>query len=129
MKPHRRESLQTAANPDARHDYLVDVATSTPDGTRLWLRYVPDREVLDTTSVRGYVYALPQLGLEALALTVIDDLANELVPRWVEVIAERTSPVLHRVTIEDRQPDWDNVALLNRLPPLPEEPDQDVRVI
>lgn len=114
MTSHRREILTTAANPDARHDYLVEMTAELGDGTRLRLRYVPDRDVLEPTAARAYIDALPAMGLEALALAVLDDLSNELVPRWVEVRAERADPLGHVVTIEDRQPAWNNPELLAR---------------
>jgi 7-cyano-7-deazaguanine reductase len=46
---------------------------------------------------------------------VLDDLNNELVPRWVELTVERDAPLPHRVVIEDRQPNWDNPQLMARL--------------
>lgn len=114
MNNRNREHLRCARNPDPRHDYVVDLAAATPDGTRLWIRYVPDRDVLEPGEVRSYIDTLPSQGLEALALTVMDDLLNQAVPRWIEVQAERTDPLPHRVTVEDCQPTWSNPALLAR---------------
>jgi len=37
------------------------------------------------------------------------------VPRWVQIVAARTGGTDHQVIIEDRQPKWDNPALLARL--------------
>lgn len=114
---HRREHLTTAPNPDARHDYLVELQGNPMPGTRLTVRYVPDRLILTPPGFTAYLPALAALpdGLEALALAVLDDLNNELVPRWAEVTAERTEPLPHRTVVEDRQPAWDNPALLTRL--------------
>lgn len=114
---HRRDHLTTAPSPDARHDYLVELSGEPVAGTRLTVRYVPDRLILTPPGFIAYLPALAGLegGLEALALGALDDLNNELVPRWAEITAERTAPLPHRVVVEDRQPSWDNPALLARL--------------
>lgn len=111
----RRALLAVLPTPDARHDYLVALTAEPAPGTRLHLRYVPDRHVLDPAALPAYAAALPAQGLEALAVAVLDDLNNELVPRWVEVTAERDAPLPHRVVIEDRQPMWDNPHLFARM--------------
>ncbi|TWA87755.1 hypothetical protein FBZ83_101621 [Azospirillum brasilense] len=116
---HRREFLTTAANPDARHDYLVELHGEPAPGIRLTLRYVPDRAVGTPDGVAAYLGALfdtaAAAGPEALAVAVLDDLNNELIPRWVEITVERSLPVPHRVVIEDRQPGWDNPHLFSRM--------------
>ncbi|PWC31154.1 hypothetical protein [Azospirillum sp. TSO35-2] len=113
----RRERLTTRPSPDPRHDYLVELRGEPMPGTRLTLRLVPDRLVPDPAGVVAYLATFADVaeGLEALALAVLDDLNNELVPRWVEVTVERDAPLPHRVVIEDRQPTWDNPQLLGRL--------------
>ena len=111
---HRRDRLTTAANPDARHDYLVTLTGAPQPGTRLELRYVPDRWVIDPAGFAAYLAGpadLPE-GLEALALAVLDDVGNEAVPRWAEVRTERAG---HRVVVEERQPGWDNPHLFGRM--------------
>ena len=55
--------------------------------------------------------------LEQLAIAVLEDINNEVVPRWVQIVATRDSggETEQHVLIEDRQPKWDNAALLARL--------------
>jgi len=109
----RRDTLLTGPSPDPRHDYLVELsATAGPLALRV--RYVPDRLILDPASLLHHLPALSG-SPEAVALGLLDDLANELVPRWVEVVATATDPLPHRVAVEDRQPGWDNPYLLARL--------------
>ncbi|WP_207455123.1 hypothetical protein [Azospirillum sp. SYSU D00513] len=112
-----RDLLTTGANPDARHDYLVELSGEAMPGTALTVRYVPDRLVARADGFAAYLAALAGFdgGPEALALAVLDDLNNELVPRWAEVAVARTAPLPHRVTVEDRQPNWDNPHLFARM--------------
>jgi len=58
--------------------------------------------------------------LENLVTTILDDLQNELVPRWVRVQATLTLAINEPVeqqstTAEDGQPGWQNDAVLLRL--------------
>ncbi|CAO3436480.1 hypothetical protein [Azospirillum endophyticum] len=115
----RRERLSTRPSPDARHDFLMELRGEPQPGVRLTLRLVPDLLVPDPASVLSYLTEFGGFGggLEALAVAVLDDVNNELVPRWVEVTVESDAPLPHRVVIEDRQPTWDNPRLMERLPP------------
>lgn len=56
----------------------------------------------------------------ALAMALLGDFSNELVPRWIEivVVTESSGPAgerTHRVVLQDRQPKWRNDDLLSRL--------------
>lgn len=120
----RRALLLTAPNPNARLDYAATMA-----GRVVWarrqasvrLRYVPDRAVLDPDAFVQYLDAVsrtPAATLEALAIAVLADINDQLVPRWAEVAVAAvgtTRPDEHAVVIADRQPKWDNPALLARL--------------
>lgn len=116
----RRQALQCRANPNAGLDYLVTIEDGAGgSGWTVTLRYVPDRLLLDIASVRGYFALLGALecaGPEPLALTILEDINNEAVPRWVQVSCTAAGAPGHRVLVEDRQPSWDNPDLLARLP-------------
>ena len=114
----RRERLTTRPSPDARHDFLVELRGEPLPVVRLTLRLVPDLLVADPASVVAYLAEFAGFadGLEALAVAILDDVNNELVPRWVEVAVESDTPLPHRVVIEDRQPTWDNPRMF-ALPP------------
>ena len=123
----RRSRLATTANPDARHDYVVSLTAELQIGglgpaVSATLRYVPDRHVLQTPALASYVAAIEAMSwpsLETLATTVLADLNNELIPRWIHVrlatVGDDGAGIRHDVDIEDRQPSWDNERLIARL--------------
>jgi len=113
----RRVLLATTANPGVEHDLLVTLHQSVSPDRTVTVRYVPDRLVLDVAAGAPY-WRHPDLsGIatpEALAALVLDDFNNEVVPRWIEIEVAGPSHG-HRVAVSDRQPRWDNPALLDRL--------------
>ena len=123
----RRACLVTLANPAPWHDTLVrwtgtlagELAGELAGDCRLRLDYVPDRTVLTPESMSRYLAALeatPWTTLEALVAVILDDVNNQLVPRWVLVTATRqTDMTAHHAAACDGQPDWDRPALLDRL--------------
>lgn len=126
----RRGHLAVAPNPSPGSDYVVThlgrlgIAGQASEAA-LCLRYVPDRLILAGDAVEAYLAALGDQrwgSLEELAATAFDDLNNELVARWLHLSlsVERGAAnhhQAHRVTLEDRQPGWDNPDLLARLAP------------
>jgi 7-cyano-7-deazaguanine reductase len=117
----RQSRIETRRNPLPRVDYLCKVeGVVTSDGASVELRYVPDKLLLQMEAFGVYLAALPEPpSLESLAATLIDDLNNELVPRFLQVRVTSASDDLdrgHAVLMEDRRPRWDNPALLARLP-------------
>jgi len=113
--PERRATLTRRPNPDPRHDYVVELAAVAPDGLRVRVRYIPDREVLEAGGLARRLRVTTGSPPEMTALDLIDDLLNELLPRWVEVGVERDGPPAERVIVEERRPDWDNPELTRRL--------------
>ena len=122
----RRAALTSAPNPDPTHDYLVDLTgrvgrVEAPE-VLLKIRYVPSRLTLSPIGMEQYVTALHDeswTSLEALAITVLDDINTELAPRWVRVTAVRQFGISnlerHQVVIEDAEPTWHNRDLLDRV--------------
>jgi hypothetical protein len=126
----RRGHLLTRPNPSPGLDYVVThlgrlrLAGQAPE-IALCLRFVPDRLILAGDAVEAYLAALGDESwgsLEDLATAALEDLNNELVARWVHLTlgiehGSRQHHEAHRVTLEDRQPGWDNPELLARLTP------------
>ncbi len=115
----RREHLGTDTNLNTKVEYVVTLSGTISQTCRVDIRYIPDLAILKPASLSIYLSALGDLNwerLEALGLTILNDLNNELIPRWVQVTVSGTSAdMAHRVTLEDRQPRWDNAALLSRM--------------
>ena len=112
----RRRRLSTIASPAPWHDTLVRWSGTLADGRALTIEYVPDQLVLAPPAFAAYLDALEaasQPTLEGLVATTLDDLNNQLVPRWVRVSASQTQgQTHHHATANDRQPGWHNPALL-----------------
>ncbi len=124
----RRDLLVTGPNPDSRRDYVVTLGSSIPDllgadNAKVVLRYVPDKLILVPSSLDEYLKAHGAMSwnnLEEVAVAIRDDVNNEVVPRWLQISVSSAangdkSVGHHDIMLEDRQPKWDNAALLLRL--------------
>lgn len=124
----RRALLTTGDNPDGTHDYVTGLeghlqAFGQGETTGIGVHYVPDRLIVEPSAFGRYLDALAKIeweSLEALATAILGDFTNELVARWVRVVVKAPEGAYrgvgsHEVMIEDRQPQWDNPALLSRL--------------
>ncbi|WP_041794403.1 hypothetical protein [Pararhodospirillum photometricum] len=109
----RRECLSGRPNPAPRRDYVVllqvraTMVQSALTQPLVRLAYIPDRLLLDPAAFERYVRGLGRWmwpGPEDLAVAVIDDVGNEIVPRWVRVSLD--SGALGSLIVEERQPLW-----------------------
>jgi hypothetical protein len=124
LPPHheRRQILATRPNPRRPIDYLVELQTTLPKPltkgpVSLVLSYVPDSLILDPNCLDDYLTALaeePWETLEAAATAALEDIINELVARWTRLQLTAGGKPGHTIILEDRQPNWENAALLNR---------------
>src|SRR5258706_10820830 len=112
----RRRLLVSELNPGGQLDYLVlleaELGAIGAVDVEVRLAYVPDRDILQPGALETYVGLLskqPWLSLEAMALAILDDLNNEIVPRWLMVQlrggrrAGESQTVKHGGTVENRQ--------------------------
>lgn len=119
----RRAMLAPDPNPDRNLDFVSSLSgrlNALGASVEVALRYVPDALVVRPDAFAAYLSALEDatwLSHENLASTILQDVSNELVPRWVQVSTrmETAGQPEHRVLVEDRQPHWDNPALLSHL--------------
>jgi 7-cyano-7-deazaguanine reductase len=121
----RRELLKPVTNPGGARDYVITLWAErlllAPAGTTAVLRYVPDRLILEPANFETYALEIGKItweSLEAVAVAILDDIANELVPRWAQVTLRAKSPNGHEIAIEESQPGWRNEDLIYRLPPV-----------
>lgn len=121
----RRAFLWVTDNPDRALDYVVTLAGKLPaceQAQSIMLRYIPDRKILNAEAFANYLNAIGQCtwdSPEDLAVTVLTDVNNEIIGRWMQVTLstpDQQSPLTsHGVVLEDRQPGWDNPSLMGRL--------------
>jgi hypothetical protein len=112
-------------NPRIGMDYVValDGAIEGDGRCRVRLTYVPDKLLLEAGAFAAYLAAFDDATaarIEALALTILDDIGNEFVPRWAQVAVSQphgeAGAGMQCVIVEDRQPNWDNARILACLP-------------
>lgn len=112
----RRALLTTLANPAPAGDYVVTLEGAAGDGRRVVLAYVPDRLVVERPAFAAYLAAVARLdwpSLEGLGTSLLDDINDVLVPRWLRVtLRQEAGGVAHGLRLEDRQPRWANDRLL-----------------
>ncbi|GAB6054640.1 hypothetical protein JCM17960_34600 [Magnetospira thiophila] len=121
----RRALLQSINNPDSRLDYVIDLSGDLAffANARVAIRYVPDRRIAETQTFSTYLHEISTMSwdnLEQAAVTILHDLNNELVPRWIQIIvtsdpAHQPGIASHAVILEEKQPAWDNRDLLSHL--------------
>ena len=122
-----RSLLHTLASPQSAPDYLVRLEGNAGwKAIRIVVRYVPDRLIIQERAWEQYVTKLGSVEwetAEGLVLHILNDLNNEIVPRWVQVTgavrifsqSSEDEVSYHRVLVEDHQPNWGNLALIDRL--------------
>jgi 7-cyano-7-deazaguanine reductase len=119
----RQERLTFRANPRNNLDYVMMLEGCVAHhGHHVHLTYVPDKLVLAAESFGVYLAAFdagaPPM-IELVAFDILDDINNEIVPRWVQVIVtaphDGPGPQPQKVIVEDRQPNWDNPRVLAHL--------------
>lgn len=134
VAPHhqRRETLRTRDNPQPAREYLVILHRALRgSGLLVRLCYVPDKLLLDPEGLEAYLaeFSGETVGApEDVALAVLDDMNNEVVPRWIQVAVFQVMPedrasaseipgrYGHAALAEDQQPNWSNPGLLRRIP-------------
>ena len=107
-----RGALKSVPAPSTALPTVIELAWENPN---VRLRYVADRLVLAPESFVAYLKARArdarEILPEALAVSIAEDIANEIVPKWLQVTFNAEGALRHAVTVEDRQPGWDHPSL------------------
>ena len=94
------KKLETFPNHHPARDYVVTLrteeftcvcpATGQPDFARLTIQYIPDRKILESKSLKLYLWSFRNQGVfhEHAANAILDDLVKALAPRWCKVAAD-----------------------------------------
>ncbi len=97
-KPAKR--LETFPNHHRGRDYTVTLhtdqftcvcpKTGQPDFAKLTLQYVPDQKIVESKSLRMYLWGYREKGVfhEHVVNVILDDLVQALAPRWCRVTGE-----------------------------------------
>jgi hypothetical protein len=117
--------LKSRNNPRPGLDYVVALDGTMQTGRHVKLRYVPDKLLIESSSFIAYLMTLAPVDTmapETLALAILDDVNNEIVPRWVQIAVviagDGAGMPAQAVVVEDRQPNWDNPGILGNMPSL-----------
>ena len=110
----RQEAISLRPMPPSRPEAVLKIEVLYDKRCHCTIRYVPDRFLLVNTEISTYLASLPWSELEdpfEVACVILDDLNNQLVPKWLQIIVYMGDS---SALVEDRQPDWNNPALLSR---------------
>lgn len=120
-----RGMLTSKPNPNRHKTYIVSIAqpiSLNRQDFMFGLRYVPDKLILDHGALAPYLKQVSDLDhaeAENLAPHILEDIMDQIVPRWIEINLRHEENKFGQnvlITMEDRQPGWDQEALLKRLP-------------
>ena len=92
--------LETFPNRNPERNYLVELTTNEftcvcpmtgqPDFADITIRYIPDRHIVESKSLKLYLWSFRNEGIfhEHVSNLILDDLVEALDPRWCEVEAQ-----------------------------------------
>jgi len=96
------KKLETFPNHHPKRDYVVTLkteeftcvcpATGQPDFARLTIQYTPDKKIVESKSLKLYLWSYRDEGVfhEHVTNVILDDLVLALKPRWCKVTADFT---------------------------------------
>jgi 7-cyano-7-deazaguanine reductase len=92
--------LETFPNHHPGRDYTVTLQTEEftcvcpmtgqPDYARIKIQYIPDKKIIESKSVKLYLWSFRNEGVfhEHVTNVILDDFVHALKPRWCKVSAE-----------------------------------------
>jgi len=120
----RRDLLGCQSNPEEKQEYLVsfsgDLRLSNDQLFQVRLTYVPDLFVLDATTFQPYLDIVGRVDdstPERSGKLILEDINNQLVPRWIRVTIfgrlDQSDMHTYRCLFQDHQPNWQNSSLIS----------------
>jgi 7-cyano-7-deazaguanine reductase len=114
------KELATFPNPQPRRDYRIHMEipeftclcplTGQPDFATLVLDYIPDRKCVELKSLKLYIWSFRNEGAfhEAVTNSILDDLAQAIVPRFMRLTAKFwvRGGIFTTVVAEHRKRGW-----------------------
>jgi hypothetical protein len=115
-----RDLLMLLPNPRTDLDYLdyMQVPLGAYDSH---IFYVPDRHILTQDSLGRYCAALgadASLQGNTFAGMLLHDIFDTAFPKWVGIQLHQHTPIPHSIVMQDKQPNWDNPALISSIKPV-----------
>jgi 7-cyano-7-deazaguanine reductase len=98
VKPAKK--LETFPNHHPGRNYTVTLRTEEftcvcpktgqPDFAKLTIQYIPDRKILESKSLKLYLWSYREKGVfhEHVVNAILDDLTEALTPKWCKVVGE-----------------------------------------
>ncbi len=92
--------LETFPNHHPERDYVVTMLTEEftcvcpltgqPDFAKITIRYIPDKLILESKSLKLYLQSFRNQGTfhEHVSNVILDDIVGTLAPRWCKITAE-----------------------------------------
>ena len=92
--------LETFPNHHPERDYVVTMLTEEftcvcpltgqPDFAKITIRYIPDKLILESKSLKLYLQSFRNQGTfhEHVSNVILDDIVSTLAPRWCKMTAE-----------------------------------------
>ncbi len=119
-----KEALSSFPNPYRNKAYSVSIIQEITLNRQTFLfglRYVPDKLLLNHAGLASYleqILARSTEKAEILAHDIIEDVMDQIIPKWIEINLKQKQNKFGQcvlITMEDRQPDWEEDNILNRL--------------
>lgn len=94
------KKLETFPNHHPDRNYIITLQTEEftcvcpmtgqPDYAKIKIQYIPDKNIVESKSLKLYLWSFRNEGVfhEHLTNTILDDLVAVLKPRWCKVIAD-----------------------------------------
>ena len=102
-------------NPLTHLDYLIELNYEQSDAPSIRLRYIPDHDLFEESAFNAYCQKIIKSvkSFEDILPQLHHDINNEILPRFLQIIIKSANGQL--ITLEDKQPGWQNTSFLERL--------------